>query len=392
VPFGNKEDVAIVRACGVTCKASQTTREIIRKIKRQGSYIVATGCLENKELKEIDFVAKNNKEILKHLMESTVVSIPIDKKSVVDRRNRTRAFIKIQIGCNFQCAYCIIPSFRGKSRSRPISEILKTVNQKIKNGRQEIVLTGVNIGQYNGIRNTKNTKLQNDILNNKYGLADLLIEILNKTKIQRIRLESLDPRLISKKLIKLFTRWNNGAMKQNNRDRLMPHWHLSLQSGSNAVLKRMGRGYTTKQYLNIVNKLRKSNPLFSFTTDIIVGFPGETEKEFKETCEFVKKIGFTKIHIFPFSPRTGTPASKLKPVTNRIVTERVKILTAVANNVSQKYLKQFEGLTKPALFENKKGAYFYGYTPEYLKIKLKSKKKLENKIQNLKLKESNLIL
>ncbi len=423
VPFGSSEDITIIRACGVTCNASRTVREVIRRVKRQGVYVIATGCLENKDLKEIDFVGKDNEEILCHCEErrKSDEAIPLDLdngnlnlmetlhpiyRGPRDGINRTRAFIKIQTGCNFKCAYCIIPSFRGKSQSIPTKEILKKINETIKDGCKEIVLTGINICLYK---------------HKTYDLAGLLTEILKKTKIERIRLGSLDPRLISDKLLKLychpFTSFKAGSegaiateesldnMTTPKRDsslslrmtnsgfniqtRLMPHWHLSLQSGSDSVLKRMARGYTTKQYLKIVNKLRKHNPLFSFTTDIIVGFPGETEKEFKETCEFVKKVGFTKIHIFPFSPRPGTPAAKLKPVTNYIVTERVKKLTKIAEQIAGDYEKKFIGLIRPVLFENKRHTYFDGYTPEYVRVKYVSGKKLEKKIINLKIKKKD---
>jgi len=243
----------------------------------------------------------------------------------------------------------------------PADEVIDKIKQAAKDGYKEAVLTGVNICQY-----------QDKNLN----LAGLLLQILARTTIQRIRLGSLDPRLITDKLINIYT----------INKRLLPHWHLSLQSGSDTVLKRMARGYTTKQYTKIVSRLRQNYPVFSFTTDIIVGFPGETEKEFAQTCQFVKKIGFTKIHIFPFSPRSNTPAAKLKPIINHLVTKRAGLLTKIAEQVAGDYRKQFIGLTRPVLFENKTksgkdSAWWQGYTPEYVRVRYKSKQNLQNKIK-----------
>ena len=391
VPFKEKSDVAVIRACGVTCGASQTTREMIRSAKRRGAYIMATGCLENKDLSEINFVAKNNAEIIKHL--KTVVPYEAkgflntdDKGSFANAQDdkttvpadRTRAFIKIQNGCNFNCTYCIIPSFRGRSASIPAAEILKKITQAERQGFQEIVLTGVNICQYR---------------EGKIDLSGLLKKILKKTKIPRIRLGSLDPRLISDELIKIYSH-----------PRLLPHWHLSLQSGSDEVLKNMRRGYTTKQYGAIVKKLRALNPLFSLTTDIIVGFPGETDQQFQETCAFVRKIEFTKVHVFPFSSRPGTAAEKMPDqVQDKIKKERVKKLLAIANQTSKKFISKFIGLTRPVLFENNpdtksaragglvrgKKNLWKGYSPEYFVVEIKSAKNLANKIKPVKISATN---
>lgn len=357
VPFG-KEDVCVVRACAVTCNASQTTRGIIRQAKRRGARVIAVGCLENNQLPEIDFVAKNNNDVVQYLQRMSANNK--QKKSKNTLQNKTRALLKIQTGCNFNCAYCIVPSFRGRSVSIPADEIIKQINEFEKDGYKEIILTGVNICQYSdgGIK-----------------LADLLKKILSKTKIPRLRLGSLDPRLISGQLIKLY-----------KNERLMPHWHLSLQSGSDTVLKRMSRGYDTKKYFDLIKKIKKINPLFSLTTDIIVGFPGETEKEFKDTCTFVKKIGFSKVHIFPYSIRPNTPAGKMKnQVQDKIKTERVKILNNTTHKITEKYKKKFIGLKRPVLFEQKIANRWYGYSPEYLRVGYQSNKNLKNKILAVKI-------
>ena len=358
VGFDSEEDISIIRACGVTCSASQSTRELIRRVKRKGIFVITTGCLENTDMKEIDYIGKNNTDIIKFI-EQMVPSDKIDSPSTEQATilNKTRKFIKIQTGCNFQCSYCIIPSFRGKSKSIKASKIIKDINNATETNCKEVVLTGINICLYN----------DNDV-----NLAKLLQLILEKTTIKRIRLGSLDPRLITDDLIKIYL---------DNPNRLMSHWHLSLQSGSNAVLKTMHRGYTTEQYSAIVQKIRKQNPLFSLTTDIIVGFPGETDKEFEKTKQFIEQIQFTKIHIFPFSPRPKTEAAKLKQLHNQTVTNRCSELKKTANTVSADFAKKFIRIKRPVLFESKKDGVWHGYTPEYIRVSCKSSENLTNEIK-----------
>lgn len=364
VPFGQDEDIAVIRACGVTCKASQTGREIIRRAKKSGVYTVAAGyCLENKKMKEIDFYGSRNEEIVKHLKQKFGECLGSNEERIFERE-KTRKFIKIQNGCNFQCAYCIIPSFRGKSQSIKTSEIVEKVKEAVKEEYLEIVLTGVNIGQYR---------------DDDKKLADLLTEILEKTRIERIRLGSLDPRLMTRKLIDVF-----------KNPRMMPHVHLSLQSGSDEILKKMTRGYNTEQYKKTVDKLRKINPLFSITTDIIVGFPGETEKNFQETIKFVKEMEFCKVHIFPFSPRPNTPAALLKPIHNQTVTNRVKQLEKIAKQTAKKFISKFVGQRSEVLFERKRGDFRYGYSPQYFPVKKRGSRDLDNRVLEFELEKENL--
>lgn len=365
VPFLTNEKIAIIRACGVTCNASQTTRDYIRRAKKMGKIVIALGCLENKDLPEIDYTLPTNEsavETVMNIIESEPALKKTKSKIVLDR---TRAFLKIQTGCNFSCAYCIIPRFRGRTQSVPTKNIIKKIKELEKKKYKEVTLTGVNICLYQDSKTT---------------LAGLLKKILKETKIQRIRLGSLDPRLIPPDLIKLYPN-----------DRLMPHWHLSLQSGSNTVLQRMRRGYTTKQYSTIVEKLRKRYPLFSFTTDIIVGFPGETEEKFLETEKFVGEIKFSKVHVFPFSPRPDTLAYGMKnQIQDGVKKEHCAQLRKNSEKVAQKFTKQFIGLKKPVLFENKQGKLWEGYTPEYLRVTKKSDRNLHNKIIAVKLDKDNL--
>ncbi len=362
VPAQTNEEIAVIRGCAVTCGASRSTREMIRRLKKNGAYIIATGCLENNNLPEIDLIAKNNEEAVKEIIALNKESAHETEKNLHATTDRTRAFIKIQNGCNFNCAYCIIPSFRGKARSVPSEKILEKILEVEKDGYQEIVLTGVNICQYR---------------QDKMDLTGLLKYILKNTSIPRLRLGSLDPRLITPDLIKLYN---------SDEPRLMPHWHLSLQSGSDEILSKMNRFYTTKKYLLILQKLKKHYPFFSFTTDIIVGFPGETEKDFQATCSFVKQAGFSKVHIFPYSVRPGTAAEKFtNQVQAKIKTERAKFLNRICTEAAADYNKKIIGLIRPILMESKRYGFYTGYTPEYILIKYKSQRSLKNKIINLKL-------
>ncbi|MBD3311795.1 MAG: tRNA (N(6)-L-threonylcarbamoyladenosine(37)-C(2))-methylthiotransferase MtaB [Candidatus Magasanikbacteria bacterium] len=369
VPFDSGEDIAIIRACGVTCGASQRTRQMIRRVKRKGVYVIATGCLEDKKMPEIDFIGKNNEDVfskITSLAGFNSLNKGVEKVVGCKLERKTRLRLKIQNGCNFNCAYCIIPFFRGRSEIIPMEEIIRKVKSASEAGYKEVILTGVNICQYN---------------DNGMFLSDLLKKVLDKTKIERIRLGSTDPRLITDKLIEVY-----------NNSPLLPHMHLSLQSGSNTVLQKMNRSYTAEKYFKIVQKFRKINPYFSFTTDIIVGFPGETDDEFRQTCEFVRKIGFTKVHVFPYSSRPGTTAAKMKKqIPADTKKTRVNKLIKLSKQVGQEFASKLIGKQRPVLFEGKREGYWEGYTPEYVRIKINSKKNLENKIIMVKLEKDNII-
>jgi len=361
-----KADVSVIRACAVTMGASQTVREFIRREKKNGSFVIAGGCLENTDLPEIDFVAKNDSAVLKKINLLSKNIGCFDKKNHAEESPKTRSFVKIQSGCNFNCAYCIIPKFRGKSQSVPIKTIIKKILSLQNDGYKEIVLTGVNICQYND----KSSKL-----------PELLKTIIERTKIERIRLGSIDPRLVTDNLINIYL----------GNKRFMPHWHLSLQAGSDVILKKMNRGYTADQFMNIIKKIRTINNLFSFTTDIIVGFPGETNNDFSKTMNLVKKIMFSKIHVFQYSPRASTPAANMpNQIQDKIKKERSRTLISEAEMTAKKFAKKFIGKYRNVLFENKKAGYWLGYTPEYIPIKLKSKAKLNNQIKNIKISLLNL--
>lgn len=360
-PFCRTTDIAIIRACAVTAGASQTARELIRQAKKRGSFVIASGCLENKELPEIDYVAETPGDIISKVSTLSKDSVSFANTEDTDEpAQRTRAMIKIQNGCNFNCAYCAIPNFRGRSVSTSDKEIISKIINAQNQGCREVVLTGVNICQYNyrGLN-----------------LSELLRQILQITSIERIRLGSLDPRLITKDIYEIFAN-----------PRLMPHWHLSLQSGSDSILSRMKRGYTTKQYYDIVRKMRLRYPLFSFTTDIIVGFPGETDSEFRDSLSFVKKVGFSKVHVFPYSKRPNTLAAGAShQVHDKMKSDRVKQLINYSDAIADKYRAKLSGKKRSILFEHQKNGCWYGYAPEYVQVKYKSRKNLKNTIVEVKI-------
>jgi threonylcarbamoyladenosine tRNA methylthiotransferase MtaB len=366
VPFGSQANIVVIRACAVTMGASQTTREYIRRAKRSGAYVIAGGCLENSQIPEIDFWAKSDTALIKKIEQLVKISTSTKSAKKYTLSQRTRSFVKIQSGCNFNCAYCVIPKYRGKSFSISEAKIIKQITLLEKEGYKEIVLTGVNICQYKDKR---------------ADLAQLLNNILKKTNIARVRLGSIDPRLVTDKLIKIYL----------SNIRLMPHWHLSLQSGSNKILQKMNRGYNKKTYLEIVKKIRKINNKFSFTTDVIVGFPGETNNDFNESIDLVKKVEFAKVHVFPYSPRALTPAQKMPDqIQDKLKKERSKILISTAEQIGNKFKRKFIGQFREVLFENKKTGYWRGYTPEYLPVKYKSANNLSNQIKKIKILPANL--
>jgi len=342
----------IVNACSITHGAEKITRQKIREVKRANPHlqIFVMGCL-NKIIPEINKVFKNKEEVFKFIKNKYQIQDPIPNAQCPIPK--TRALIKIQDGCNFDCSYCIIKKFRGHSKSIPPKKIIEQIKNKERTGYKEIVLVGVNILLY------------------KFGKTDfisLVRQILEQTNIQRIRFSSLDPRLISANFL---------ALLKNSR--ICPHLHLSLQSGSNKILKLMNRHYTTEKYLQIVKAARKINPLTSITTDIIVGHPGETDNNFQETLSFVKKIDFLKIHIFPHSAR-GLRCGQEK-VEEKIKKQRFEKLNQLAKKQSQKFFKKMKGKIMPVLFEQKET----GYTPNYILVKKKTKANLANKIIDVKI-------
>ncbi|OON91015.1 MAG: tRNA (N(6)-L-threonylcarbamoyladenosine(37)-C(2))-methylthiotransferase MtaB [Candidatus Epulonipiscium fishelsonii] len=287
-----------------------------------------------------------------------------EELTISTMNEHTRVYLKIQEGCNNYCSYCIIPYVRGNIRSRYQENILEETKRLVNQGFKEIVLTGIHLASYG-------KDLENISLNT------LLPKLNNIELLKRIRLGSIEPVIITDDFISTL----------KNSPKVCEHFHLSLQSGSNSVLKRMNRKYTTNEYLACVNKLRKVYPDVAITTDIIVGFPGETEQEFEETLNFVKEVGFAKIHVFPFSAREGTVAFKMnEQIASTIKNERVNILSNLEKTLRINYLKNFIDKNLDVLIEKSPNneTNYIGYTTNYIKVKIYSSNNLvEGNIYNI---------
>ncbi|MBN1494908.1 tRNA (N(6)-L-threonylcarbamoyladenosine(37)-C(2))-methylthiotransferase MtaB [Candidatus Peregrinibacteria bacterium] len=352
-----KADVIIVNTCTVTENADRKSRQAIQPLKKlyPSAKVIVFGCGANtdekgyKQLKNVDFVVQKPEELDKLL-----IKLGNSKKSVfcndkgLKEISRTRALVKIQDGCNNFCSYCIIPFARGREKSRSLKEIINEVNNKLKNGYKEIVITGINIGQWK---------------ENGNDLADLIEMILKETKAERLRLSSIEPQNFSNKFLELF-----------KNPHFCPHLHISLQSGSDEILQKMRRHYDTALFTKMVKNLRKAVPHFGITTDIIVGFPGETEKLFKETLEYIKKIKFGKIHIFPYSKRKGTLAALMPDqIPQSVKLKRCRILADLEKKLRINFYKKNIGRTEEIIIENpdEKGV-IKGFTSNYIKTRIKN--------------------
>ena len=385
----NISDICVINTCTVTNMSDRKSRHMLRKIKEKNhnAIIIATGCYAQvakkqlEEMPEVDIVIGNDEkndivyfleEYMKKQQKIVEVQDISKQKEFIDMgqityTEKTRAVIKVQDGCNQFCSYCLIPYARGRVRSRKTESILKEIKQIAKKGIQEVVITGIHIASYGRD------------FDNGYYLIDLLEEINKIDGIVRIRLGSLEPTIITedfmKRLIKL--------------DKICHHFHLSLQSGCDETLKRMNRKYTTSQFKEIVSRLRKYYNDVMLTTDIIVGFPGETEEEFKQTYQFLKEIKFYKMHVFPYSPREGTRAAIMEnQVDNKIKEYRSKELIEMSNQNQKKYNEQYVGKEVEVLFEENEDGYYKGHTQNYILVKYKTIDNLENKLKYVKVLES----
>lgn len=385
VDFSEFADVYIVNTCTVTHLSDRKCRQMLRKTKKinPNSILVAMGCYAQQagdsikdQVDEIDIIVGTNhrsqiialvKDFSVHTDNyinyvSDIMNVDeFEELNIHDMGERTRVYLKIQEGCNNYCSYCIIPYVRGKIRSRKEEQVIAEAVRLSELGFKEIVLTGIHVASYG--KDLGNTNL-----------LDLLKKVHQIEAIQRIRLSSIEPLIITQTFIE--------ALKEM--PKICRHFHLSLQSGSNSVLQRMNRKYTKEQYSNSVDKLRSIWPDVGITTDIIVGFPGETDEEFQETLSFVKLIGFSQIHIFPFSPRIGTPAATMeRQISPQVKETRVKLLNEISNQSRNTFLKSYLHQQVEVLFENYQDEIMSGYTSNYLKVSVSSSINLENTIQNV---------
>jgi threonylcarbamoyladenosine tRNA methylthiotransferase MtaB len=374
----NTADIIIVNSCTVTAEGVRKVRQTIRKLKKanENAIMVLTGCASQAEphiiddLPEIDILIgnRNNTELIEVLQQylEAPAFLNAHKKHLRDDPfcgtgitrfdGHTRAFLKIQDGCDRYCAYCLIPYARGFSRSKALEDIDKELKALNDNGYKEIVFVGINLSDYG-----KNTK---------YSLPDALFLAEKYENIERVRLGSLEPDHLTKEMIERLAKIK----------KLCPQFHISLQSGSDSVLKKMNRHYSSREYEELTVNLRKAFPNATITTDILTGFPTETEEEFLETLEFAKKIKFEKAHIFPYSLREGTKAATLPQLPKAIKEERAKILTAATNETRKEFLKNQIGKTVNVLFETDKEDYSEGYTENYTPVRIYDSKKRTGEI------------
>lgn len=393
VPFHDKADVYVINTCTVTNMADRKSRQMIHRARKMNpdAVIVAAGCYvqaRGDEMEEgIDIVIGNNKkqelaEILEHYWQEreksgreTAVQKEIldightseyEELHLTHTGEHTRAYIKVQDGCNQFCSYCIIPYARGRVRSRKREDVVREVKELAKGGYKEVVLTGIHLSSY-GIDQEDN------LLN--------LIQAVHKVEgIRRIRLGSLEPRIITEEFARTLAEL----------PKICPHFHLSLQSGCDETLKRMNRRYTSEEYYEKCCLLRKYFQDPALTTDVIVGFPGETEEEFEKSRDFIDKVNFYETHIFKYSPRKGTKAAAMdRQVPEQVKAERSNVLIQLSRKKQNAYEEKLIGTSREVLIEEavqrEDGIYQVGYTPEYVKVGQKTPENLANQLINVEI-------
>lgn len=385
VPFTQKADVYVINTCSVTNMADRKSRQMLHKAKKNNpdSIVVAAGCYVQTSEKDVlndlsvDIVIGNDRkhDLVRLLEEYSLDSVndtvddindgkhDFEELFIDQTKEHTRAFIKVQDGCNQFCSYCIIPYARGRVRSRRFENVIAEVERLAANGFKEVVLTGIHLSSY-GVDFEEAT-----------GLLEL-IQAVNAVKgIERIRLGSLEPKIVTEHF----------ASELSKLDKICPHFHLSLQSGCDATLKRMNRKYTTKEYERGCELLRKYFVHPAITTDVIVGFPGETEEEFEQTKAYLEHIHFYEMHIFKYSKRKGTRAAVMPDqIDEQIKAARSEKLIALGHDMSKEFRKFYIGKNEEVLFEEKAVIgdieYFVGYTKEYVKVAKETAENLENQI------------
>ena len=397
VPFSEKADVYVINTCSVTNMADRKSRQMLHRAKKLNpdAAVVAAGCyVQTKENEAkcdeaIDILIGNNqkKELVERLdaffagrgeKVEAVVDINHEKQAFEEltldhAAEHTRAFIKVQDGCNQFCSYCIIPYARGRVRSRNVQNVLEEVKRLAASGYQEVVLTGIHLSSYG--------------IDCGESLLHLIQMVHQVEGIRRIRLGSLEPRIVTETF----------AEELAKMEKICPHFHLSLQSGCNATLKRMNRRYTAEEYYEKCRLLRKyfRNP--ALTTDVIVGFPGETEEEFAESKAFVDKVDFYETHIFKYSRRAGTKAAVMPDqVPEEIKSERSAKMIELGHRKQKAYEEKLLGTTQEVLMEEavetEDGIYQVGHTKEYVKIGLKTEENLSNQLKNVKIEDTKQII
>ena len=397
VPFKEGADVYIINTCTVTNMADRKSRQMLHRAKKMNpdAIVVAAGCyVQAKEAsgeidESIDIVIGNNKKKdLIQILDGFYEKKQGQNKAVIDINHtheyeemhlnktaeHTRAYIKVQDGCNQFCTYCIIPFARGRVRSRAKEDVVREVTELAANGYQEVVLTGIHLSSY-GV----------DLVNEN--LLSLILAVNEIEGIKRIRLGSLEPRIITEDFVKTIS----------GLEKMCPHFHLSLQSGCDETLRRMNRRYTSEEYYEKCMLLRKYFAHPALTTDVIVGFPGETEEEFEKSKAFIDKVDFYETHIFKYSKREGTKAAVMdNQIPEQIKTARSNELLELGQKKRIKYEEQFVGTTVEVLLEEQIKIdgenYQVGHTKEYVKVALKTEANLQNKLVDIQIDNHSQII
>ncbi|HJJ10682.1 MAG TPA: tRNA (N(6)-L-threonylcarbamoyladenosine(37)-C(2))-methylthiotransferase MtaB [Clostridiaceae bacterium] len=391
VEFDEYADVYIVNTCTVTNVADRKSRQMLRRAKEinKDATLVACGCYaqvakdELKKIPEIDLIIGNNEKndiiqiVENHISQKGAEDLVSDVMYKLDYvelgtttyTEKTRAVVKVQDGCDRFCSYCLIPYARGHIRSRKIENVIEEIKKVVEEGINEVVITGIHIASYG-----------RDFKGENIGLIDLLEEINKIQGLHRIRLGSIEPTIVTDEFVERLSKL----------DKICDHFHLSLQSGCTETLKRMNRRYTTEEFKAVTKRLRAKFPNAALTTDIIVGFPGETDEEFNTTYEFLKEIAFYKMHIFKYSQRKGTKAAVMpNQVDGKIKEERSKKLIELSNENEYNYNKKYIGKQVEVLFEEREGEYLKGHTTNYIVVKHKTDKDdLINKIAKVTVNEA----
>jgi threonylcarbamoyladenosine tRNA methylthiotransferase MtaB len=386
----SRADVYVINTCTVTNLGDRKSRQFIRRSKKINpeAVIAVVGCYaqtspdevlsiegvniilgtndRNKIVEYVENIQADHEKI--NAVEDIMQIKEFEEMTIGEVKGKTRAFLKIQEGCNQYCTYCIIPYARGPIRSRKLEDIIKEVERLAANQFKEVVLTGIHVASYG--KDLENTSL-----------LDVIKGVHEVAGIERIRLSSIEPTVATEEFIQVISKL----------DKVCPHFHLSLQSGCNDTLKRMNRKYTTEEYQMIVERLRKYIPDLSITTDVMVGFPGETDEEFEHTYNFVKEIGYSQIHVFKYSPRKGTPAAKYKDqVASEIKNTRSEKLLELAQKSAIKYNERFIGRKKSVLIETASDildGYFEGLTDNYIRVFCKAHGQVEGELIDVMLDE-----
>lgn len=391
VSFKEKADVYVINTCTVTNSGDSKSRQMIRKAIRnnQDAIVCVVGCYSQiapKEIEAIEGVSivlgtqyrdqivdlcetfRQEKQVIVKI--DNVMKLNQFEDLNIDHFKNTRAFLKIQDGCNNFCTYCIIPYARGGIRSRTKDSVLKQAKLLVEKGYVEIVLTGIHTAGY-GI----------DL--EDYSFYDLLCDLVKIEGLKRLRISSIEFSQITDEIIDLIV----------SNEIVVDHLHVPLQSGCDETLKRMNRKYTCEEYLSKIKKIRRYLPDVAFTTDVIVGFPGESDEEFEATYQFIKEVGYSKLHVFPYSKRKNTPAAKMKnQVAADIKKKRVNRLLGLSKELESSFAKKQIGRTLPILFEVEEGGYLIGHAGNYVKVRAKGDSSLLATLHNVVIKDYHDIL